>query len=151
MPIQRPASPDVGASPSKPDAQRRARAIVVDDSRVVRIMLRRVLTELSIEVTDFPDADTAYAWLRNGGRADVALVDWNMLGMSGIEFVETVRADEAYRDMYLVLVTSETASERVDLAFAKGADEYVMKPVSPVGLREKLEILGFRWSDEAAP
>ncbi len=127
------------------------RAIVMDDSRVVRMMLRRTLEQLTIEVTDFPDADSGYAWLQHGGRADLALVDWNMPGMSGVEFVEVVRRDPTYDQMYLVMVTSETSAERMQYALEKGADEYVMKPVVPAGLREKLELLGFRWSDSVVP
>jgi two-component system, chemotaxis family, chemotaxis protein CheY len=127
------------------------RAIVMDDSRVVRMALRRTLEELTFEVTDFPDADSGYVWLQRGGRADVALVDWNMPGMSGVEFVEVVRRDPAYDQMFLVMVTSESAPERMQLALERGADEYVLKPVAANGLREKLELLGFRWSDTVAP
>ena len=124
-------------------------AIVMDDSRVVRIMLRRALEELHFKVTDFPDAITGFAWLRAGGTADLALVDWNMPGMTGVELIQKVRALPEYDQMFLVMVTSETASERMEQALAAGADEYVMKPVVPAGLREKLELLGFRWGDTA--
>lgn len=123
------------------------KAIVMDDSRVVRMMLRRTLEELSFEVTDFPDADSGYAWLQHGGQADLALVDWNMPGMTGLEFIQRVRQEGTHDQMFLVMVTSETAPERMQLALESGADEYVMKPVVPSGLRSKLEMLGFRWSD----
>ncbi len=126
------------------------RAIVMDDSRVVRLMLRRVLEELKFEVTDFPDANSGYAWLQHGGTADLALVDWNMPGMSGLEFIQVVRAANTWDQMFLVMVTSETAPERMQLALDAGADEYVMKPVVPAGLRQKLELLGFRWADGVA-
>ena len=127
------------------------RAILMDDSRVIRIMLRRILEELRFEVMDFPDALSGLAWLRHGGSADVALVDWNMPGMTGLEFIQHVRADNTHDQMFLVMVTSETAPERVQQAIAAGADEYVMKPVVASGLREKLELLGFRWADGATP
>ncbi len=123
------------------------KAIVMDDSRVVRMMLRRTLEELSFEVTDFPDADSGYAWLQHGGAADLALVDWNMPGMTGLEFIQRIREEGAHDQMFLVMVTSETAPERMQLALESGADEYVMKPVVPSGLRTKPEMLGFRWSD----
>jgi two-component system chemotaxis response regulator CheY len=123
------------------------RAIVMDDSRVVRMALRRTLEGLTFEVTDFPDADSGYIWLQHGGRADVALVDWNMPGMSGVDFVEVVRRDSTYDQMFLVMVTSESAPERMQYALDRGADEYVIKPVAAQSLREKLELLGFRWSD----
>jgi two-component system chemotaxis response regulator CheY len=125
------------------------RAIVMDDSRVVRMMLRRALEELHFQVTDFPDAIAGLAWLRAGGTADLALVDWNMPGMSGLELIQQVRMLPEFDQMYLVMVTSETAPERMAQALDAGADEYVMKPVVAEGLREKLELLGFRWADPA--
>jgi two-component system chemotaxis response regulator CheY len=127
------------------------RAIVMDDSRVIRLMLRRVLEELRFEVLDFPDANSGLAWLQHGGAADVALVDWNMPGMTGLEFIQHVRSVSTYDQMYLVMVTSETAPERMQQALDAGADEYVMKPVVANGLREKLELLGFRWADGTSP
>jgi two-component system chemotaxis response regulator CheY len=126
------------------------RAIVMDDSRVIRIMLRRVLESLRFDVVDFPDALSGLAWLQHGGTADLALVDWNMPGMTGLEFIQEVRTVPVYDQMYLVMVTSETAPERMQQALEAGADEYVMKPVVAGGLREKLELLGFRWADGAA-
>jgi two-component system chemotaxis response regulator CheY len=126
------------------------RAIVMDDSRVVRLMLRRVLEALRFEVLDFPDAVAGLAWLTEGGAADLALVDWNMPGMTGLEFIRHVRTLSAHDQMFLVMVTSETAPERMAEALDAGADEYVMKPVVAEGLREKLELLGFRWDEGAS-
>lgn len=126
------------------------RAILMDDSRVIRMMLRRILEQLKFEVLDFPDAISGLAWLRHGGTADLALVDWNMPGMTGVEFIQEVRKEREHDQMFLVMVTSETAAERVEQAIAAGADEYVMKPVMADGLRGKLELLGFRWADGVA-
>lgn len=123
------------------------RAIVMDDSRVMRMILRRALEGLSFDVVDFPDARTGLEWLLHGGTADVALVDWNMPVMSGLEFIVEVRKIPALDQMYLLMVTSETAQERMQLALASGADEYMMKPITADGLKTKLELLGFRWAD----
>lgn len=123
------------------------RAIVMDDSRVMRMVLRRTLEELSFEVMDFPDATSGFEWLTQGGHADVALVDWNMPGMTGVEFISKIRKVPAHDQMYLLMVTSETSPERMMQALASGADEYLMKPITANGLRMKLELLGFRWAD----
>lgn len=123
------------------------RALIMDDSRVMRMILRKTLEGLAFEVLDFPDAIAGLKWLTAGGQADVALVDWNMPGMTGVEFVIAVRKLPQHEQMYLVMVTSETSPERMNQALASGADEYVMKPVTPDGLKAKLELLGFRWED----
>ncbi len=126
------------------------RAVVIDDSRVIRIMLRRILEELGFGVTEFGTADDAFAWLGQGNSADLALVDWNMPGMTGLELIQKVRLDVRHQQMYLVMVTSETSPEKMQLALDSGADEYVMKPVVAAGLRQKLELLGFRWANGAS-
>lgn len=123
-------------------------ALVIDDSRAMRLMLRRILEGLTFKVTEFSDADSGWAWLQRGGSADIALVDWNMPGMSGLEFIRSVRAVNIWEQMFLMMVTSETAPERLRLALDAGADEYLMKPITPEVLQQKLEILGFRWARE---
>jgi two-component system chemotaxis response regulator CheY len=122
------------------------RSIVIDDSRVIRMMLRKILEGLGFSVTEFDTADSAFAWLNAGNSADLALIDWNMPGMSGLDLIIEIRKDRRHEQMYLVMVTSETAPEKMQLALNSGADEYVMKPVVAAGLREKLEMLGFRWA-----
>ena len=80
--------------------------------------------------------------LRQLERADVALVDWNMPEMNGFEFVRAVRADPAYRDLRLVMVTTETEASQVMSALEAGANEYVMKPFNRDVIVEKLSLLG---------
>lgn len=125
------------------------RAIVIDDSKVMRLILRRALEGLSFDVLDFPDASIGLEWLLHGGTAEVALVDWNMPVMTGLEFIIAARKIPSLDQMFLLMVTSETAQERMQLALASGADEYMMKPITIDGLKTKLELLGFRWADTA--
>jgi two-component system chemotaxis response regulator CheY len=62
--------------------------------------------------------------------------------MNGLEFIKTVRAKPAYKSMRIVMVTTEVEMEHVELALKAGANEYVMKPFTTDGLREKIELLG---------
>jgi two-component system chemotaxis response regulator CheY len=76
------------------------------------------------------------------GPVDLALVDWNMPEMNGYEFVCTVRKDDQYKDMRLMMVTTETEMAQVVKALEAGADEYVMKPFTKEMIVEKLAIMG---------
>lgn len=118
------------------------RALVVDDSKTTRMIIGRILREIGFEVVEAADGQQALARLEEGGRADLALVDWNMPEMSGIEFVRAVRAEPAYADMKLMMVTTESEAEQVSVALQAGADEYAMKPFTKEVIQEKLALLG---------
>ncbi len=117
-------------------------ALVVDDSRVARMKLRSALREKGHETIEAENGRAALERIRNSPRPDVALVDWNMPYMNGLEFLKRVRADSAYDEMVFVMVTSETSSAKVARALMAGANEYLMKPYSKSLLFEKLEFLG---------
>jgi len=119
------------------------RALVIDDSRAMRALLGRILAELGFEVSEAGDGREGLEQLRAHGIPDVALVDWNMPTMSGIEFVEAVRAVRDYDAMRLVMVTTETEMTRVVKALGAGLDAYVMKPFTKEAVVEQLERIGF--------
>ena len=76
---------------------------------------------------------------------DLALVDWNMPEMNGYEFVCEVRKDNQYKDMKLMMVTTETEMAQVIKALEAGANEYVMKPFTKDMIVEKLTIMGLEF------
>jgi two-component system chemotaxis response regulator CheY len=119
------------------------RALIIDDSRAMRALLGRILSELGFEVAEAGDGREGLEALRTHGIPDVALVDWNMPQMSGIEFVEAVRAVRDYDAMRLVMVTTETEMTRVVKALGAGLDAYVMKPFTKEAVVEQLERIGF--------
>ena len=119
------------------------RALIIDDSRAMRALLGRILSELGFEVSEAGDGRQGLEQLRANGIPDVALVDWNMPQMSGIEFVEAVRAVREYDAMRLVMVTTETEMTRVVKALGAGLDAYVMKPFTKEAVVEQLERIGF--------
>jgi two-component system, chemotaxis family, chemotaxis protein CheY len=120
------------------------RAIVVDDSRAMRMILKRTATHLGFECTEAVDGNDALARIKEAGKPDLAMVDWNMPGMNGYEFVCAIRKDHAFDDMKIVMVTTETEMEQVVKALEAGANEYIMKPFTDEVIREKLELLGFQ-------
>ena len=118
------------------------RALVVDDSRAMRLILGRVLRERGCDVVEAEDGRAALSVLTAGEVPDVALVDWNMPVMNGLELVEAVRREPAYRSMRLVMVTTESESSQVIRALEAGADEYLFKPFTPDAVVDKLAMLG---------
>jgi len=117
------------------------RAMVVDDSKAMRTVLARMLRECGFEdVFEASNGVDAFRAIREQGSPEVVLVDWNMPEMSGIEFVRRVRYSGFLDAASLVMVTSETATEKVAEALESGADEYLMKPFTKDALLEKIEL-----------
>ena len=118
-------------------------ALVVDDSKAMRMILARSLRELGFEVAEAADGKQALETLRNGGTKDLVLIDWNMPEMNGFELVQAVRAEARFAETRLVMVTTESELDHVDKALAAGANEYVMKPFTKDLIRDKLALPGF--------
>lgn len=117
-------------------------ALVIDDSRVMRAILARFLLDLNFSVLQASDGVEALQILEDGARPDVALVDWNMPVMDGLAFVKRCRANPEYRDLMLMMVTTESEQSQIVRALAAGAHEYVIKPFTAEDIAKKLELLG---------
>lgn len=117
------------------------RALVVDDSSTMRKILRSILTGAGFEVTEADCGAVALESLKDK-PADLALFDWNMPEMSGIELLGKVRSDSACQGMKIMMVTTESEQSELERALHEGADEYVMKPFSRDSILEKLQIIG---------
>ena len=116
--------------------------LIVDDSRAMRSILSHILRQFGCEVSEACNGRDAWDRLGQLDRVELALVDWNMPEVNGIEFVRKVRADARYNDLRLMMVTTETDVSQVSIALQAGADEYVMKPFNKDVIQEKLELLG---------
>jgi two-component system chemotaxis response regulator CheY len=117
------------------------RALIVDDSRYVRGYLRGMLEEKGIECEEAADGQTGIDRLHGGRKFDLALVDWNMPVMDGLDMLRQLRA-EGFRDLKVMMVTTEAENEFILRALDAGADEYLMKPFDDQALNEKLALLG---------
>ena len=118
------------------------RVLIIDDSRAMRTILSHMLRQLGFDVSEATNGREALARLGELDRVDLALVDWNMPELNGIEFVRKVRADSRYNDLLLMMVTTETEVQQVAVALQAGANEYVMKPFTKEVVQEKLAVLG---------
>lgn len=120
------------------------RALVVEDSRTTRLLIRGLLAGLGFEVVEAADGVEGLARLRDPAHDGIvlALVDWHMPVLDGLGFVEAVRAEPAWAGIRLIMVTTEIDKVHVIRALEAGADEYLMKPFTDEMVREKLAILG---------
>ncbi len=117
-------------------------ALVVDDSRAMRAILRSILQNLGFQVAEAGNGREALDKLNEIGPPDVALVDWNMPVMTGIDFVKAVRSDSRFNLVRVVMVTTESETSQVLKALEAGANEFVMKPFTEDIILGKLELIG---------
>jgi two-component system, chemotaxis family, chemotaxis protein CheY len=122
---------------------KRMLALVIDDSRTMRSIIRRIVVERGFDVVEAADGRAALDVLVASERVpDLALIDWNMPVMDGLEFVRQVRDRQEWRAITLVMVTTESEHAQVVRALAAGAHDYIIKPFTPDAIAEKLQWLG---------
>ena len=101
--------------------------LVVDDSRVIRKVARRIIEEMDYEVAEAGDGVEALTLCR-GAMPDAILLDWNMPGMNGIDFLRQLRRERGGEHPTVVFCTVENDVDCIREALECGAAEYIMKP-----------------------
>jgi two-component system chemotaxis response regulator CheY len=117
------------------------RALVIDDSRAVRMIIGNILREAGMDVLEAGDGQQGVNQLDENPDIELILVDWNMPVMNGYEFIQAVRAQQMYDHIPIMMVTTEAESEQVTKALNAGANEYLMKPFTKEVLIAKLSML----------
>jgi two-component system, chemotaxis family, chemotaxis protein CheY len=115
--------------------------LLVDDSRAVRMVGRRIIEALGHNVLETENGAEALKVCRSRSDIDAILLDWNMPVMNGLEFLTALRA-EPVRQPIVVMCTTENDLQHISAALTAGANEYVMKPFTEEILRGKLEEAG---------
>lgn len=118
------------------------KALVVDDSSTVRSIISKMLSSKGFSAVQADNGKEALAVLEQNKDISLALVDWNMPVMNGIEFVRQARRDHTYQAMKIIMVTTETEMTQVMSALEAGVDEYIMKPFTKEIFEEKLSMVG---------
>jgi two-component system chemotaxis response regulator CheY len=113
------------------------RCLVVDDSRVLRKVVGRMLDDLSFEVDEAEDGVKAVESCRRC-MPDAILLDWNMPVMNGIEFLRELRRMDGGATPVVIFCTTEKSLDHIHQALAAGANEYIMKPFDISILEAKL-------------
>jgi two-component system chemotaxis response regulator CheY len=119
------------------------RVLVVDDSRAMRALLRQILVGIGVgEVVEAGDGQAAMEIVESGPLPDLALVDWHMPIMDGLELVVALRKHKEWRHMAIMMVTTESEHDNMVRALLAGANEYLIKPFTADAVVEKLSLLG---------
>jgi len=113
--------------------------LIVDDFSTMRRIIKNLLRDLGFNNTsEADDGNTALPMLQNGSF-DFLVTDWNMPGMTGIDLLRAVRADENLSHMPVLMVTAEQKREQIVEAAQAGVNGYIIKPFTAQTLKEKLD------------
>ncbi len=116
---------------------------VADDDVTVRTLLRMVLGKWGYQVDTRVDGEDAFASLSAADGPRLALLDWMMPGMDGVQICRRLQEEFPSRNYYLVLLTARSDASDVQEALRSGADDFISKPFSPMVLQARIEV-GFR-------
>lgn len=106
-----------------------ARILIVDDEEYVRDLLKEVLLPQGHEFHLAEHGAQAFDLIRKH-KFDLAIVDRNMPGMTGVEVVQLIRQNPATAKMKVLMCTGASMTREIDEAFAAGADDYILKPLN---------------------
>jgi len=113
--------------------------LIVDDFSTMRRIIKNLLRDLGFSNTlEADDGKTALPLLLSG-TFDFLVTDWNMPGMTGIELLRAVRADQKLNDLPVLMVTAEAKRDQIVEAAQAGVNGYVVKPFTAAALKEKIE------------
>ena len=115
--------------------------LIVDDSKVVRIMARRIVEDLNFAVEEAEDGRVALDCCLSK-MPDIILLDWNMPVMNGIEFLRALRSTAGGDQPIVVFCTTENGIQSIHEAISAGANEYIMKPFDSEIVQLKFEQVG---------
>lgn len=115
--------------------------LIVDDSRIVRRVARRILEELKFTCLEAEDGKQAMQSCEKS-MPDAVLLDWNMPVMGGMEFLETLRGMKGGNTPKVVFCSVEKSDDNVQQAIKGGANEYIKKPFDKKVVEEKFRGVG---------
>jgi two-component system chemotaxis response regulator CheY len=118
------------------------KALVIDDSRVMRRIVSNILVEVGFETIEAENGQVALDQLESHDDVTLCCIDWNMPVMTGFEFIVETRKHPEWRNVTLMMITTEGEQDQIVRALAAGAHEYVIKPFTPEVIVDKLQFLG---------
>ncbi|MCL2801045.1 MAG: response regulator [Treponema sp.] len=114
--------------------------LVVDDSIIMRNIVKNTFSTMKVphDCLEAEDGKQALRLLESN-NITIVFLDWNMPGMDGMEFLKVVRAMPQYKDLPIIMVTSERGKFSVIEALQNGATDYIVKPVQEKTFKEKVQ------------
>ena len=113
--------------------------LIVDDFSTMRRIIKNLLRDLGFTNTVEADDGITAIPILNSGSIDFLVTDWNMPGMTGIDLLRHVRADEKLRSLPVLMVTAEAKREQIIEAAQAGVNGYVVNPFTALALQQKIE------------
>ena len=114
------------------------RVLLAEDSGVIRVLLKQVLTKWGYEIVFAEDGDEAWRILERADSPRIALLDWMMPGPDGVEVCQRVRKAAREPRVYIILLTGKDEREDVVRGLTAGADDYLRKPFDNVELEARM-------------
>lgn len=115
--------------------------LIVDDSKVIRMVAKKILQELGFATAEAEDGQKALEYCQ-AQLPDAVLLDWNMPVMNGLEFLKALRAMPGSEKTVVVFCSTENDIEHIQEAITEGANEYIMKPFDSEILQTKFSQVG---------
>lgn len=113
--------------------------LIVDDFSTMRRIIKNLLRDLGFTNTHEADDGLTALPLLKAGDFDFLVTDWNMPGMTGIELLKQVRADDKLSSLPILMVTAEAKRDQIIEAAQAGVNGYVVKPFTAQALKEKID------------
>ncbi len=113
--------------------------LIVDDFSTMRRIIKNLLRDLGFTNTQEADDGNSALPMLKATDFDFLITDWNMPGMTGIDLLKAVRADDKLKSLPVLMVTAEAKREQIIEAAQAGVNGYVVKPFTAQALKEKIE------------
>lgn len=114
--------------------------LVVDDSVTMRRIVINSLSSLNYKsYVEASDGNEALMKLEENPDVNFVITDWNMPNMTGLDLVKTIRANDKFNHLAILMVTTRGLKEDIIEALKSGVNNYILKPFTPAVLKEKIE------------
>lgn len=110
----------------------------VDDSAIIRKIIRSAVEVLKYELLEASDGEEAISILKKEDDIKLILLDWNMPGMNGYEFLKLAKSNNLFKNIPIMMVTTESEKENIIKAVKAGVANYLVKPFNTEELIKKI-------------
>jgi len=114
--------------------------LIAEDDPVSRKVLEVLLAKNGYDVVSTSDGNQAWQALQSGDAPELAILDWMMPGMEGVEVCRKAREEDNTKATYIILLTARGSKEEIVEGLQAGADDYLTKPVNPKELQARLQV-----------
>lgn len=141
--------PDFSQRNVEADLNKNMKILIVDDFSTMRRIIKNLLRDLGFTNTSEADDGHSALPMLQHGDFDFLVTDWNMPGMTGIDLLRAIRADDKLKTLPVLMVTAEAQRDQIIDAAKAGVNGYIIKPFTAVTLKEKLDKIFQRFEQAA--